>query len=305
MPRLLSLLAALSLSGAALAQSVVNPNLQQVQLLAPQLVGFAGSEANFQSLVNGLTLGTPVTLTTLAADGSVQIVTFAPGALLSAADTARVLESARQSLIVRGIAAPSAQQLATALLGGNLTTALGTAPVTGVLSGNVGATPILVRTERLGQPVPGAPGSLTAAQLQTLATGLARNTAVTLPGASGNVTFPAAGRPLSTFEINQSLQLANLLLAQQGILNPTAEQLRAALVGGTLGTAAGSVQIQGVLQGQARNTSDSRVFGTSDSRPVGTSDSRVIGTSNTAPAVGASPPPRALIITPRATPARR
>ena len=57
MRKLLSLLAALSLSGAALAQTLVNPNVQQVQLLAPQLLAFAGSDANFQSLVNGLTQG--------------------------------------------------------------------------------------------------------------------------------------------------------------------------------------------------------------------------------------------------------
>jgi hypothetical protein len=291
MRKLLSLLAALSLSGAALAQTLVNPNVQQVQLLAPQLLAFAGSDANFQSLVNGLTQGTPVTLTTLATDGTLQIVTFAPGTLLSATDTARILETARQSLISRGIAAPTGQQLATSLLGGSLTTALGTTPLTGLLSGNAGATAIQVRSERIGQPVPGGTTGLTAANLQAIAAGLARNTAVTVPGANGNVTFAAPGRPMSTFEINQALQLANVLLAQQGIVNPTTEQLRSALLGGTLGTAAGSVQLQGILQGQVRNTSDSPSFGTSDSR--------VAGTSNTPPTVAASP--RALTIAPGAT----
>lgn len=293
MRTILSLLAALSLSGAALAQTLVNPNVRQVELLAPQLLAFAGSDANFQSLVNGLTQGTPVTLTTLGTDGTLQIVTFAPGTLLSAADAARILEAARQSLITRGIAAPSGQQLATALVGGNLTTALGTTPVTGLLGGSAGATPIQVRSERIGQPVPGGATGLSAANLQALAAGLAQNTAVTLPGASGNVTFAAPGRPMSTFEINQALQLANVLLAQQGIVNPTAEQLRAALLGGTLGTAAGSVQLQGILQGQVRNTSDSPFFGTSDSR--------VVGASNTPPTVAASP--RALTIAPGLTPA--
>ena len=293
MRALLSLLAALSLSGAALAQSLVNPNVQQVQLLAPQLVAFAGSDANFQSLVSGLTQGTPVTLTTLGTDGTLQIVTFAPNILLSAADTARLLETARQSLISRGIAAPTGQQLATSLLGGSLTTSLGTTPVTGLLSGNTGANAIQVRSEQIGQPIPGGASGLTAANLQALAAGLARNTAVTLPGANGNVTFAAPGRPMSTFEINQALQLANLLLAQQGIVNPTAEQLRSALLGGTLGTANGNVQLQGILQGQARNTSDSRF--------LGTSDSRVVGTSNSPPTIVASP--RALTIAPATPPA--
>ena len=81
MRKLLSLAAALSLSSAAFAQTLVNPNVQQVQLLAPQLLAFAGSDANFQSLVNGLTQGTPVTLTTLATDGTLQIVLEDPTAL--------------------------------------------------------------------------------------------------------------------------------------------------------------------------------------------------------------------------------
>ncbi len=289
--RVLSLLAALSLSTAAFAQAV-NLTVQQVQQLAPQLLAFAGSSANFESLVNGLTQGSPVTLTTVGADGSVQIVTFAPGAALSPADAARTLETARQSLISRGIATPTAQQMAIALMGGNLPTALGTTRVTGVLSGNAGITPIQVRTEVVSPSAPGTGGTLAPAGLQALSNALAQNQAVTLPGAAGNVTFSAPGRAMSTFEISQALQLANLLLAQQGILNPTAEQLRAALFGGTLTTAAGgSVPLQGILQGQVRNTSDSPLFGTSDSR--------VLNTGATPPTAASSP--RALTLAPGAT----
>ena len=36
----------------------------EVQRLAPQLVAFAGGDANFANLVNGLALGAPVTLST-------------------------------------------------------------------------------------------------------------------------------------------------------------------------------------------------------------------------------------------------
>jgi hypothetical protein len=125
MPRLISLLAALSLGAAAFAQTPTSPAAQQVQLLAPQLLAFAGSGANFESLVNGLTQGTPVTLTAAGADGSVQTATFVPGTTVSVLDAARLLESARQSLITRGIAAPDAQQLAIALMGGTLPTAIG------------------------------------------------------------------------------------------------------------------------------------------------------------------------------------
>jgi hypothetical protein len=275
MLRLITLAAALSLSAAAYPQvGTVNPAIQQVQLLAPQLLAFAGSPANFQSLINGLTQGTPVTLTTVNADGTVQIVTFAAGTTLTPVDAARMLETARQSLISRGIATPTAQQLAIALMGGALPTALGNASVTGVLSGNAGATPVQVRNEVATPtaPVAGGTAAISAANLQALQTALSQNTAVTIPGASGNVTFNAPGRALSPLEANQALQLASILLAQQGILNPTAEQLRAALLGGNIATAAGTVPLQGILQGQVRNTSDSPFFGTSDSPVVGTSD---------------------------------
>jgi len=257
--RLIPMMAALLLGAAAFAQTPAPTAALQVQLLAPQLIAFSGSSANFESLVNGLTQGTPVTLTTVSADAGVQIVTFLPATALTAADAARSLEAARQSLISRGIALPSAQQLAIALMGGTLPTPAGSTPVTGVVSGNAGATPIQVRNELAPPAASGAGGtlSLTPADLQALRSELTQGT-----------------RAMSLFEANQALQLARTLLAQQGILDPTPEQLRAVLLGG-------------VLQGQVRNTSDSRLFGTSDSR--------VIGTSNTPPSVA---PARGIVAAP-------
>jgi hypothetical protein len=77
---------------------------------------------------------------------------------------------------------------------------------------------------------------------------------------------------MSEIEIAQSLQLAAVVLAQQGIVDPTADQLRTALFGGTLLTSTGrAVPLQGVLQGRVRNTSDSPTFNTSASPPVNTS----------------------------------
>ena len=61
-----------------LAQAPAVPVPLQVERLAPQLVGFAGSPGNFESLVNGLAAGVPVTLTTATADGVTQTVTFTP-----------------------------------------------------------------------------------------------------------------------------------------------------------------------------------------------------------------------------------
>ena len=251
MPRFIVMLAAAWLAAAAQAQQAPSP-ARQVELLAPQLVGFSGSAANFESLVNGLAQGTPVTLTQVGADGAVQVVTFVVDTTMSPADAARALEAARQRLIAQGISAPTPEQIALSLDAASLQVR------------NVAATPPSASA--------GASANLSPVALQAVRNALARNTAVTVPGASGEVTFDPPGRPLSDVEVNQALQLAALLLAQQGIFDPTPEQLRVALAGGTLGTAAGGAAIRGVLQGQVRNTSDSARFGTSDSRTIGTSD---------------------------------
>jgi hypothetical protein len=277
---------ALAFSAAAFAQTTAT---QQVQLLAPQLVTFSGSSGNFDALVNGLTTGAAVTLVTIGTDGSLQIATFVPGAALSVPDAARILESARQSLISRGVATPNAQQIAASLMGGPIFTPSGTATLTGVLSGTTTPpTPIQVRTD--AAPLQGTAGApnLSAAQLQAVRNALATGTGVTLTNGSGtqSVVFSPTGR-MSDFEANQALQLAGILLAQQGILNPTAEQLRAALFGGTILAANGTtVAVQGVLQGRVRNTSDSRQLNVSASPLVGTSDTPVRSTTPTTPSNG-------------------
>lgn len=286
--------AALALSAAAFAQTTLSPATQQVQLLAPQLIPFSGSSGNFDSLVTGLTTGAPVTLATVGLDGSLQIVTFVPGTTLSALDAARLLESARQSLISRGIATPTGQQLAASLMGGTVTTPSGSSAITGVLTGSTTPpTPVQVRTDSAPLVSGTSASNLSAAQLQAVRNALATGTAVTLTTSNGtgtaqSVNFTPTGGRLSDFEVNQTLQLAAALLAQQGVLNPTADQLRVALFGGTLLASNGtSVLVQGVLQGRVRNTSDSRDLATSASPLVGTSASPGTSTSAT-PVVGTS-----------------
>ncbi len=257
----LAALLAVSLVAGVRAQTITLPEAQQVQLLAPQLVPFSGSTGNFESLVSGLTAGTSITLTTLGTDGVMQIVTFLAGSTMSAADAARALETARQSLISQGIATPNAQQLAQALLGNSAAT-------------------LQVRNEFI--PATSVAGNstlnLSAANLQALRTALTQGTAATLTGTTSTgvtqtTTFTAPGGPMNDFQVTQALQLASTLLAQQGIFNPTPEQLRAALVGGNLVTSGGtSVPVQGVLQGRVRNTSESPFFGTSNSPFFGTSN---------------------------------
>ena len=136
--RLLIAAAALAASPGVQAQTVqvqtgTSPVLE-VQRLAPQLVAFAGGDVNFANLVNGLALGLPVTLSTPVGIGVTQVVNFTPLGTMSALQIAQTLETARQSLISRGIATPTAQQIGATLIGGQLPTALGTVQVTGLVA---------------------------------------------------------------------------------------------------------------------------------------------------------------------------
>jgi hypothetical protein len=121
----------------ALAQTAVSPAVPPVsvvQQLAPQLVTFAGSQVNFNSLVNGLAQGGPVQLVTVLPNGFTQVVTFTPTAPLAPADIARALETARQQLIGLGVGTPTAEQIGFTLMGGIVPTALGGTPVAGVIN---------------------------------------------------------------------------------------------------------------------------------------------------------------------------
>lgn len=114
------------------AQAPVVSISQEVERLAPQLIAFAGSRANFEALVTGLALDVPVTLTTVGADGLVQTVRFAlpGGAQPDATQIARTLEGARQQLISQGVATPSAQQLGEQISGTTVPVTVTTLPPT-------------------------------------------------------------------------------------------------------------------------------------------------------------------------------
>jgi hypothetical protein len=130
MKRALLIAAALALQATAHAQNVTLqagvPPALEVQRIAPQLVLFAGGEVNFTNLVNGLAFGVPVTLTTPLSTGLTEVVSFTPAGSMAPLAIAQMLEGARQSLIARGVAIPTAQQLGIALAGGTLATTTGT-----------------------------------------------------------------------------------------------------------------------------------------------------------------------------------
>jgi hypothetical protein len=149
-----------------------------VQRIAPQLVAFAGSQSNVQNLVSGLAQGTQVQLVSVLPDGSAQIVTFMPAAALPPETIAPALESARQRLISLGVAAPSAEQLALAVTGGTVPTALGGVSVAGALNPTV---------DSQSAPSP-------AAQIQATVQTIPATTTPAIPGAGISSTPLAAPR---------------------------------------------------------------------------------------------------------------
>lgn len=199
------LLTAALLAPAAYAQTstvvAVTPSLE-VQRLAPQLVAFSGSEANFANLVNGLALGLPVTLTTPLSTGGMQVFTFTPAGTMTPLQIAQTLETARQSLIASGIATPNAQQLGTAVTGGTLATAVGTTPVNPLVSTVGGTTGTSVLVQSPAVAVQNATSATTSAVGGTaprntsdspFPRGISDTPPLPVPGVTASTPAPAAG----------------------------------------------------------------------------------------------------------------
>ena len=85
-----------------------------------------------------------------------------------------------------------------------------------------------------------------------LVTGLRSGSEITLTKAGEPpATFTPATKPMGYGNVSTSLALAKYQLGQQGISNPTPEQLKAALNGGTITSGGKTVVYQGVLQMRA------------------------------------------------------
>jgi antitoxin (DNA-binding transcriptional repressor) of toxin-antitoxin stability system len=85
-----------------------------------------------------------------------------------------------------------------------------------------------------------------------LVTGLRNGSEVTLTQTGEpSATFTPATKPMGYGNVSTSLSLAKYQLAQQGITNPTPEQLQTALNGGTITYGGKRVDYQGVLQMRA------------------------------------------------------
>ncbi|MGQ0655863.1 MAG: hypothetical protein ACT4P4_27005 [Betaproteobacteria bacterium] len=212
-PLLLAAAAVASFHAQAQLPAIGVPPALEVQRLAPQLVAFFGPSTNFQSLVNGLATGGPVTLTTVGADGLTRVVTFTPTLAMPALQIAQVLESARQSLISRGIAAPTAEQTAITLAGGTLTTATGTVQTTALVPTTpaAGTTAGLTGSAAAGgtaqspavtvqqQATPTTPGGVPFTSASPLPRGVSDTPPLPVPGTpgAGTGTPPAATAPIA------------------------------------------------------------------------------------------------------------
>jgi len=85
--------------------------------------------------------------------------------------------------------------------------------------------------------------------LQSLATGLRHGTEITLVGSGDeSLSFTPPTRPMGYGNVTHALNLASRQLAAAGITDPTAEEIHAAMLGGTVSTPGGPVTLQGVLQ---------------------------------------------------------
>ena len=204
----------------------------------------AQADVNLQNLLNGLTNGAEVTLVTRLANGMTEVTTFTPPARLSVADAASAIEFARRELAALGVAQPTGQQLAIALVGGTVDIPSGRTQLGGVLP--KGPQHAQIRSQLV------AAGALPLAQT---------------PGAGAG----ASGVPLTHADVAQALALATQQLAQLGISNPTPEQIRIAMFGGTLAPPGGPlVQLPGVLSqtGSAAAGGSQPAIGAPQSQPT-------------------------------------
>ncbi|MEA3192715.1 MAG: hypothetical protein QOD26_1048 [Betaproteobacteria bacterium] len=186
-------------------------------------------DPNFQALLNALMRGSEVALLTPLPDGTVEITSFIAPGQRSAVEAATLIERARLNLVNFGIEQPTGQQLALALAGGNIQVPSGSTQIAGVLpQGTAGmrTSSQLVAAGSLPTIVGTSPAGVGAA-----AGGTAPTAATTPNGGLAGLT-PA--------QQTQALQSAHNQLAALGIVNPTPQQLAAALNGGNVVTPGGT-----------------------------------------------------------------
>lgn len=186
--------------------------------LATALAAAQAPDPNVQNLLGALTNGNEVTLVTPLANGMLQVTSFRPSGRLSAVDAVAALDRARAQLQALGEPQPTAEQMARMLAGGPIEIPSGRIHAAGIL--NTSDHPASIRSQVVaaGTPLP------------------VTSTAPVTSAAGGS----APAEPVAVREA--ALQQ----LAALGILNPSEDQIRTAIVGGTITTINGVQQLPGI-----------------------------------------------------------
>jgi hypothetical protein len=160
-------------------------------------------------------------LVTPLASGMLQVTSFRPSARMSDAEAAALVERARRELAALGAAQPTAEQIARMLAGGPIDVPAGRIHPRGLLTSAGMPAAIVSQIVPGGTPVASTGG----------------------PSAAAGGSAPAYGSSAALPAREQALQQ----LAAIGILNPSEDQIRTALVGGTITTVNGTQVLPGVL----------------------------------------------------------
>ena len=184
-------------------------------LVCAAVVARAQSEdRNLQNLLAALIDGTEATLVTPLVTGELQVTSFQSANRMSAVDAMAAINRARVQLQGLGEPSPSAEQIARMLAGGPIELPGGRIQAPGLLTQS--SHPAVIRSQIVaaGAPLPG--GAYAAA--------------------AGGTAPPSAAR-----------QLAIQQLLAVGVANPTEDQIRTTLIGGTVMTVNGPYQMPGIV----------------------------------------------------------
>ena len=181
--------------------------------LAFSLAHAQAPDPNLQNLLSALTTGSETLLVTPLRTGQLQVTSFNPGGRLSASDANLLINQARDSLQALGEPRPTAEEIARMLAGGPIELPGGRIHTAGMLPSAGWPASIRSQVVAAGTPLPSAG-----------------------PSSAAGGTAPVAAR-------EQALQQ----LAALGIINPSEDQIRTALVGGTITTVNGLYELPGIL----------------------------------------------------------
>jgi len=191
------------------------PGAAAVLVCATLAAHAQSDDRNVQNLLAALVNGTEATLVTPLITGEVQLTSFQSASRMSAIDAMAAINRARGQLQALGEPQPTAEEIARMLAGGPIELPGGRIETQGMLTAS--GQPAVIRSQIVAAGTP-LPASAHAA-------------------AAGGSAPPSAAR-----------QMAIQQLLAVGIANPTEDQIRTALAGGTVNTVNGPYQMPGTLK---------------------------------------------------------